>query len=135
LGLIGNGPAYFQYFLPGLALFGIGMALVIAPLTKSGLMVPSKFSGSASGVNNAVGCFAALMTIAALGVIMVAIFSTQLQNTIRTSILSSQEQVQIADQSKELTLWAYAERPIPPRKALSRRQSKGNGKIPCRPNI
>jgi EmrB/QacA subfamily drug resistance transporter len=31
--------SYFQDFLPGLILFGIGMSLVIAPLTKSALLV------------------------------------------------------------------------------------------------
>ncbi len=74
LSAFGIHPDYVTNFFPGLVLVGIGMALVIAPLTKSALMVESKYSGAASGVNNAVARFAALMAIAVLSAVMLIYF-------------------------------------------------------------
>lgn len=93
---------YTRNFFPGLVLVGIGMALVIAPLTKSALMVESKYSGAASGVNNAIARFAALMAIAVLGAVMLFIFSTHLHNGITTSTLSQIQQQEILSQSDKL---------------------------------
>ncbi len=94
--------SYFRHFLPGLVLFGIGMALVIAPLTKSALSVEPRFSGSASGVNNAVSRIAALMAVAVLGAIVISTFTTRLNDTISASSLTQEEQRQILSQSDKL---------------------------------
>jgi len=79
---------YFTDFLPGLILFGVGMACVIAPLTKSALAVDEKYSGVASGVNNAASRIAALMAIAVLGAIMVSLFTSRLNEVVAASSLS-----------------------------------------------
>jgi EmrB/QacA subfamily drug resistance transporter len=102
LALFGNQPGYVAHFLPGLALFGIGMALVIAPLTKSALIVQPEFSGSASGVNNAVARFAALFAIAILGAVMLSVFSTRLEGNISQLKLSPPQQQEILAQSNKL---------------------------------
>lgn len=93
---------YFTSFMPGLILFGIGMAIVIAPLTKSALAVEQKFSGLASGINNAVSRIAALMAIAILGGIVISLFTTQLDKTINASTLNDEEKNQILSQSNKL---------------------------------
>jgi EmrB/QacA subfamily drug resistance transporter len=93
---------YVTNFLPGLALVGIGMALVIAPLTKSALMVEPAYSGAASGVNNAVARFAALMAIAVLSAVMLFIFTTHLNKAVDSSTLSQTQQQQILSQSSKL---------------------------------
>jgi predicted MFS family arabinose efflux permease len=98
----GTDASYFKHFLPGLILFGIGMALVIAPLTKSALSVEPRFSGSASGVNNGVSRIAALMAVAVLGAIVISTFTTRLDDTIGTSSLTPVEQRQILSQSDKL---------------------------------
>ena len=53
---ITRGPAaYWTSFFPGIALFGVGMGLVVAPLTSTVMGAhPARLSGAASGVNNAV---------------------------------------------------------------------------------
>ena len=94
--------AYLVYFLPGLAATGIGMAFVIAPLTKSALSVEMRFSGSASGVNNAVARTAALIAVAVLGAVMVATFAPALSDALKASGLSPQEQVVILQQYDKL---------------------------------
>ncbi len=102
LSLLGDQPAYFSRFFPGLVLVGAGMALVIAPLTKSALLVPAVFSGVASGVNNAVARFAALLAIAVLGAVMLFTFSAQLQDSLRATDLSPAQQTQVLDQADKL---------------------------------
>jgi EmrB/QacA subfamily drug resistance transporter len=102
LTISGTEASYFVHFLPGLILFGLGMALVIAPLTKSALFVEPQFSGSASGVNNSVSRMAALMAVAVLGAITISTFAIQLKDAISASSLTQEEQRQILSQSDKL---------------------------------
>lgn len=93
---------YFQQYMPGLIMFGLGMSLVIAPLTKSALAVDQRFSGAASGVNNAVARVAGLLAVALLGAIMFSLFTTQLQNRITSSGLPTAQQHQILSQGNKM---------------------------------
>jgi MFS family permease len=102
LAIGGPSASYYIYFLPGLVLFGIGMGIVIAPLTKSALAVEPQFSGSASGFNNSISRIAALLAVAILGAIVISTFSTHLNDTISASSLSKEEQRQILIQSDKL---------------------------------
>jgi hypothetical protein len=78
------------------------MALVIAPLTKCALAVEPQFSGSASGVNNAISRVAALMAVAVLGAVVISIFAAGLNDSISASNLTGEEQRQILSQSDKL---------------------------------
>ena len=98
----GTNADYFRHFLPGLALVGLGMALVIAPITKSALSVETRFSGSASGVNNAVARTAALLAIAVLGALILAVFVSNLGDTLQSSRLTRQQQLEIMAQQDKL---------------------------------
>jgi EmrB/QacA subfamily drug resistance transporter len=98
----GVGSNYLFDFLPGLVLFGLGMALVIAPLTKSALAVKRKYSGIASGVNNSVARVAALLAVAVMGAAVVSLFTSQLGAGVRASDLSLSEQQSILVQSDKL---------------------------------
>lgn len=102
LTLGGPDASYLKHFLPGLVLFGLGMSLVIAPLTKCALAVEPQFSGAASGVNNAVSRVAALMAVAVLGAIVFSTFTTRLNDTISASELPQEQQIQILSQSDRL---------------------------------
>lgn len=98
----GTDASYLKHFLPGLAIFGAGMAFVIAPLTKCALSVEPRFSGAASGVNNAIARTAGLMAVAVLGAIVVSIFSLHLNEMISSSSLAYGDQVQILSQADKL---------------------------------
>ena len=102
--LILGGPeaSYLKHFLPGLALFGIGMALAIAPITKSALSVGTGLSGAASGFNNSVSRVAALLAVAVIGAIMVATFSGRLSDELGSTTLDPAKQQEILDQSGKL---------------------------------
>ncbi len=102
LAAAGTGSGYFTIFLPGLALFGIGMAAVIPPLTKSALSVSKEFSGSASGINNVMSRVAGLLAIAVLGVIILSIFSGRLADNLSTTDLSPAQQQEITGQAEKL---------------------------------
>lgn len=59
---------YWTQLLPGIALFGIGLAMTVAPLTAAilGSITPSR-AGIGSSINNAVSRIAGLLSIAVIG--------------------------------------------------------------------
>jgi len=93
---------YLRHFLPGLAIFGIGMAVVIPPLTKCALSVEPRFSGSASGINNGIARVAGLLAVAILGAVVITLFHTRLGAELTQSTLTGQEQQQILAQADKL---------------------------------
>ncbi|MDA1334523.1 MAG: MFS transporter [bacterium] len=102
IGFVGINSNYWVSFFPGLVLFGAGMALVIAPLTKSALDVEPKYSGSASGVNNSVSRVAGLLAIAILGVFMLSTFQNNLDTELSETNLNTSEYIAILSQSDKL---------------------------------
>jgi len=69
LSLVGAGTSYWTGVLPALVIFGLGLALMVAPLTMTVLAAaPEDRSGIASGVNNAVARAGSLLAVAALPV-------------------------------------------------------------------
>jgi EmrB/QacA subfamily drug resistance transporter len=64
---IGPHASYWTDVLPGVALFGLGLTLVVAPLTASVLAAAEdRFAGVASGFNNAAARAGSLLAVAAL---------------------------------------------------------------------
>jgi len=102
LSLAGPDAEYVRHVLPGLLLLGVGMALTIAPLTKSALSVDESLSGIASGVNNAVSRLAALLSVAVLGGVIVMSFSAELDDALRAIPLSQDQREGILAQSELL---------------------------------
>jgi EmrB/QacA subfamily drug resistance transporter len=69
LSRVGPGSSYWADVLPGSLITGVGMSLVVAPLTATVLdAAPEHLVGVASGVNNAVARAASLLAVAALPV-------------------------------------------------------------------
>ncbi|MDT0234157.1 MFS transporter [Curtobacterium sp. BRB10] len=70
--LAGDDPTgYWWSVLPGLVLIGVGIALMVTPLTSAVLgSVPQSEAGSGSAVNNAVARIAGLVTVALAGVVL-----------------------------------------------------------------
>lgn len=64
---VGPGASYWVDVLPGVLLLGLGLTLVVAPLTASVLAaVADRFAGVASGFNNAASRVGGLLAVAAL---------------------------------------------------------------------
>jgi EmrB/QacA subfamily drug resistance transporter len=69
LARVGAGSSYWTDVLPGSLVTGVGLALLVAPLTATVLdAAPDHLAGVASGVNNAVARAANLLAVAALPV-------------------------------------------------------------------
>jgi EmrB/QacA subfamily drug resistance transporter len=64
---VGPGASYLLDVVPGVAVFGLGLALMVAPLTTTVLAAAAaEHAGVASGVNNAVARSAGLLGVAVL---------------------------------------------------------------------
>jgi EmrB/QacA subfamily drug resistance transporter len=74
---------YLTMILPGIAVFALGLAATVAPLTATVLgSVEAGHSGIASGVNNAVARVAGLLAIAALGAVVSSSFIGKLNSDV-----------------------------------------------------
>ena len=81
---------YVTQVLPGMLVFGLGLAATVAPLTATVLgSVEPGHSGLASGVNNAIARVAGLLAIAALGAVVASAFTSRLNQNLAGVPLSA----------------------------------------------
>ncbi len=65
--VVGEDVTWWRDVLPGLTVFGLGLALMVAPLTSTVLnAAPDDSAGIASGINNAIARAGSLLAVAAL---------------------------------------------------------------------
>src|SRR5918999_1352357 len=77
---------YFTDVLPALLLFGVGLAMTVAPLTATVLAdADESNAGIASGVNNAIARVAGLVAVAAVGAVVAASFGSTLDDRLGSS--------------------------------------------------
>ena len=69
--VVGPGVVWWRDVAPGLTVFGLGLALMVAPLTATVLAAaPDDSAGIASGINNAVARAGSLLAVAALPMVV-----------------------------------------------------------------
>src|ERR671913_2079705 len=101
--LPGTDGSYWTTFFPAICVQGLGMSLVIAPLTTTAMnSVTGRHSGLASGVNNTVSRTASLLAIAVMGVFVFAAFSTALDSRLSDLNLSQETQTAMEEQKSSL---------------------------------
>ncbi|MDZ7799677.1 MAG: DHA2 family efflux MFS transporter permease subunit [Trueperaceae bacterium] len=94
--LLGVTGRYWTGVFPAVMVLGMGMALVVAPLTTTVMAAaPDALAGTASGVNNAVSRVAGLLAIGVFGVVMVAVFSARLETGLGALPLSEVQRAQV----------------------------------------
>jgi EmrB/QacA subfamily drug resistance transporter len=64
--------------LPGLVLYGLGLSLIVAPITSAALTTaPGRYSGLAAGINSTFSRLGSLLAIAILGVVVSLVFAAR----------------------------------------------------------
>ncbi len=128
--LAGEGRSYWVSFFPASLILGIGAALFVAPLTATVMnSLETAHAGTASGVNNAIARTAGLVAVAALGLILSAVFYRNYDGQIARAPVSAQSRAALAvDRARLLTGYvpssiAPADRPAGPCERSSTRRS------------
>jgi MFS family permease len=79
LAFLKPGDSYFAHVLPGIVVFGFGLALTVPPLTNTAISsVPDSQTGIASGVNDLAARVAALLGVAVTGLVFAEVFRSWL---------------------------------------------------------
>jgi EmrB/QacA subfamily drug resistance transporter len=101
---ITNGPSeYWTTFFPGIFLLGVGMGIVVAPLTAAVMAsVSQKHSGIASGINNTVARAAGLLSIAVLGAFMIISFRNNLETKVNDLRIPADKKSELMNDSNKL---------------------------------
>jgi EmrB/QacA subfamily drug resistance transporter len=99
-----EGPAVFwTTFLPGIAVFGLGMSFTVAPLTTTVMSsVEDEHAGTASGVNNSMTRIANVFANAIVGALAIFLFSAELHDVFGDFGLSEENLNAIYRQASEL---------------------------------
>jgi EmrB/QacA subfamily drug resistance transporter len=89
---------YVSQVLPGVLVFGLGLAATVAPLTATVLdSVEERHVGIASGINNAVSRVAGLLAIAVIGAVVAGRFGTVLDSKLAGVTLGPPAQREVKD--------------------------------------
>lgn len=79
LAFLQPGDSYLNHVLPGVVVFGVGLALTVPPLTNTAVSaVPDSQAGVASGVNDEAARVTALLGVAETGLVFATVFRTSL---------------------------------------------------------
>jgi EmrB/QacA subfamily drug resistance transporter len=99
-----DGPSdYWTTFFPGMIGIGVGMSLVVAPLSTAVMSsVPQHSSGTASGINNAASRTAGVLPIAMIGGVVLLQVQGTLNNRTAALGLNDEAQAAIMAQASEL---------------------------------
>lgn len=99
-----HGPAdYWTSFFPGMLVLGLGMSLTVSPLTAAVMgSVSDHYSGTASGVNNAVSRIAPVFIYAVFGTLAVLLFTGALNQRVAALPLNQQQKQEVMAQAPNM---------------------------------
>ena len=120
---------YLTDLLPGLLVFGLGLAMTVAPLTATVLAdADESNAGIASGVNNAIARVAGLVAIAAVGAVVAASFESRLEDEVGAQA-NRPEVARALEQAKEQPLAIVEPEGVPEDVAASVREGAEDASV------
>jgi len=103
VGLTNGWVDYWTTYFPGIVLFGLGMAITVAPLTTTVMgSVATHHAGIASGINNAVARTAGLLAVAILGGLALFTFGDALDARAASIDLSPETRIELRAEAANL---------------------------------
>lgn len=103
--LPGIGGSYWTTFFPAVTVLGVGVAIIISPLTTAVMgSVDLEESGVASGINNTVGRIAGLLALAIMGVFVINTFNKSLDTELNRIELPAETREYIDSQRIKILL-------------------------------
>lgn len=94
---------YWFSFFPGVVVFGLGMALTVAPLTATVMgSVGAQYSGVASGVNNALSRVAGVFANAVFGALAILMFTTVVARKVDGLGLDARDRLEVMAETAKL---------------------------------
>ncbi len=79
---VGSRTDFWRFGVPGLGLFALGLAALVAPITATALSsAPASFSGIAAGFNQTVSRLGNLLAVAVIGFVVLIVFHANGGNT------------------------------------------------------
>ena len=99
-----DGPSqYWTTYFPGIFVLGLGMSFTVTPLTSTVMgAVANHYSGTASGINNAITRISNVFSNAIIGTLAILFFAGYLNNAVKEISLQGESRVQVVGQAANL---------------------------------
>ncbi|MEO8763541.1 MAG: MFS transporter [Ginsengibacter sp.] len=99
-----NGPSeYWSTYFPGIVVFGLGMSFTVTPLTATVMgAVADHYSGTASGINNAITRISNVFSNAIFGALAILFFAGYLNSAVSKLSLDEEVVTQVVAQAVSL---------------------------------
>jgi MFS family permease len=94
---------YWSTFFPVTLIYGLGLSLTIVPVTTLAMAaLPARYSGIASGLNNAVSRIGQMMAVAIFGSVMLVGFRSTLAERVANLPLAPPARAELMSQARNL---------------------------------
>ena len=99
-----NGPLeYWTTYFPGIFVLGLGMSFTVTPLTTTVMgALPNHYSGTASGINNAITRISNVFSNAIIGALAILFFTGYLHLAVKEIPLKEESRLEVVAQAANL---------------------------------